>query len=383
MTDELARLARAAGQIGIDTEFVSERRYQALLCLVQVVVRDPESADGLRIAILDPLAGDEPGPLADVLADDAVEVVFHAGRQDVALLKRSWETEVRRIFDTQVAAGFAGLGAQTGYDALVRGVLGISAKGHEGFTRWDKRPLSEEQIVYARADVEHLLPLTDGLKDRLREAGRLEWAYEECRALEEVSDARRPEDLFARLPRIRRLGKRQQALAIALLDWREQQARAADRPASSLLPDHVLVEMARKRPQSKKAVEETRGMPAQTFHRWWRDLIDVVDGHDESLQPPALRDAEPGDPSDAPLVSLGQALVRQRALEAGVATDLISTQADVAAVVSAVRRGAPEPDVRTLTGWRRELVGDELLELLAGRRTVRIDSGRLEIEPSA
>ena len=380
MTEELARLARDAGRIGIDTEFVSERRYQSLLCLVQVVVPD---GDGQRIEVLDPLEGDEPGPLRDVLADESVEVVFHAGRQDVALLKRAWGTELRHIFDTQVAAGFAGLGAQTGYDALVRGVLGIAAKGHEGFTRWDKRPLSDAQLAYARADVEYLLPLADGLRERLAEAGRLEWAYEECRALETVSDERRPEDLFARLPRIRRLGKRQQALALALLDWREEQARVVDRPAGSVLPDHVLVEVARKRPDSKKAMEETRGMPAQTMHRWWKDLVGVVEGHDQERRAPELRDTEAGDPTDAPLVSLGQALVRQRALEAGVATDLISTQADVAAVVSAVRRGSGEPEVRTLAGWRRELVGDELLELLAGRRTVRIDDGRLAIEPSA
>ena len=379
MTSELARLAREAGWIGIDTEFVSERRYQPLLCLVQLVVPD---GDGQRIEVLDPLEGGEPGELCDVLADEATEVIFHAGRQDVALLKRAWEVQIRRIFDTQVAAGFAGLGAQTGYDALVRALLGVSAKGHEGFTRWDKRPLTEDQLTYARADVEHLLPLAEALKARLRESGRLEWAYEECRALEDVSDVRRPEELFMRLPRVRRLGKRQQALALALLDWREDRAREIDRPAGSLLPDHVLVEVARKRPSSKKAVEETRGIPAQTMHRWWKEIVGVVESHDEARAAPELRDTEAGDPTDAPLVSLGQALVRQRALEAGVATDLISTQADVAAVVSAVRRGGAEPSVRTLAGWRRELVGDELLELLAGRRTVRIDDGRLEIEPS-
>ena len=380
MIEQLARMARAPGQIGIDTEFVSERRYQPLLCLVQVVVRD---GDGQRIEIVDPLEGSGPGALREVLADEAVEVVFHAGRQDVALLKRTWETEVRNIFDTQVAAGFAGLGAQTGYDALGRAVLGVSTKGHEGFTRWDKRPLTDEQITYARADVEHLLPLAEALKERLRDAGRLDWALEECRPLEHVTDVRTAEELFARLPRVRRLGKRQQALALALLDWREEQARAADRPASSLLPDHVLVEVARKRPQSKKAVEETRGMPQQTVHRLWRGLVDVVEDHDESRTAPQLRDTEPGEPGDAPLVSLGQALVRQRALEAGVATDLIATQSDVSAVVAAVRRGAPEAGVRTLSGWRRELVGNELLELLAGRRTVRIDAGRLAIEPAA
>ena len=113
VAEELAEQARRDGRFGLDTEFVSERRYRPLLCLVQIVVGD-------RIEILDPLADLDARPLAGVLADPAIEVVLHAGRQDVALLKRSWNTAVTNIFDTQVAAGFAGYGAQSGYDSLVR-----------------------------------------------------------------------------------------------------------------------------------------------------------------------------------------------------------------------------------------------------------------------
>src|SRR4051812_47028438 len=221
IVDELAEQARKDGRFGLDTEFVSERRYKPLLCLVQVVV-------GERIEILDPLGDLDPAPLAEVLADPEVEVVLHAGRQDVALLKRSWNTEMRNIFDTQVAAGFAGYGAQSGYDSLVRSLLGLSAKGAEGFSRWDRRPLTADQIEYARADVEHLLPMADALKERLRGSGRLEWAREECRALEGASDDRTPEEQFARLPRVRRLGKRQRAVALTLVAWRQGLAQEVD-----------------------------------------------------------------------------------------------------------------------------------------------------------
>src|SRR3954447_14205534 len=104
IVSELADQARRDGRVGLDTEFVSERRYRPLLCLVQVVVGD-------RIEILDPLGDLDPQPLADVLADPGIEVVLHAGRQDIALLRRSWNTDVTNVFDTQVAAGFAGYGA--------------------------------------------------------------------------------------------------------------------------------------------------------------------------------------------------------------------------------------------------------------------------------
>src|SRR3954464_15610417 len=343
IVQELADQARRDGRFGLDTEFVSERRYRPLLCLVQIVVGD-------RIEILDPLADLDPQPLAQLLADPEIEVVLHAGRQDVALLKRSWSTEVTNIFDTQVAAGFAGYGAQSGYDSLVRSLLGVSAKGAEGFSRWDRRPLTSDQIEYARADVEHLLPMADALQDRLRESGRLEWAREECLALERASDERTPEDQFARLPRVRRLGKRQRAVALTIVAWRQELAQEIDRPASSLLPDHVLVEVARRQPDSRRALEEVRGMPGQTLQRWQRELLDTVERGREAPDAPDLPDVEQGDSGDAPLVALGQALVRQRALEAKVAVDLVSTQSDIAAVVGGLRRHGAAPDVRTLHG---------------------------------
>ena len=185
---ELADRAAEGGRIAIDTEFVSERRYQALLCLVQVAVPDPSAEGGVRTEVLDPLEGDPDfSPLARVLADPEVEVVMHAGRQDVAILRRTLDTEVRNIFDTQVAAGFLGFGNQEGYESLVRKVLKVKLKGSEGFTRWDKRPLTPQQLEYAADDARLLLALGEELERRLEERGRLEWAREESRSLEEVS----------------------------------------------------------------------------------------------------------------------------------------------------------------------------------------------------
>jgi ribonuclease D len=374
VVEELAQLAREHGRFGLDTEFVSERRYRPLLCLVQVVVGD-------RIEVLDPLDDLDPAPLAALLADPEIEVVLHAGRQDVALLKRSWQTEVNNLFDTQIAAGFAGYGAQSGYDSLVRSLLGVSAKGTEGFSKWDRRPLTPEQIVYARADVEHLLPMADALQERLRQSGRLEWAREECRALERASDERPPQEMFARLPRVRRLGKRQRAVALVLVEWRQELAQQIDRPPSSILPDHVLVEVARRQPATKHAFEEVRGMPGQTLQRWHRELLAAIARGQEAPEAPDLPDIEQGDSGDAPLIALGQALVRQRAIEEKVAVDLVSTQSDIAAVVGALRRNNGEPEVRTLQGWRRELVGDELVKLLSGECVVRVVDRRLTVEP--
>jgi ribonuclease D len=375
---DVARLARESGAIAVDTEFVSERRYQPLLCLVQTAVEGP---DGLHISLFDPLdEGLDPAPLAEVLADPAVEVVMHAGRQDVALLKRTWRTEVTSVFDTQVAAGFAGYGNQTGYADLVRSLLGVRPKRSEGFTRWDDRPLSPEQLEYARADVEHLLEAARELKRRLAAGGRLEWAREECRRLEAASDERGPDQAYEALPRLGRLNGQQRAVAYELARWRDEAARAADRPPASFMPDHVLVETARKMPASREELKKIRGMPERTAGRHHREIVAAIERGRRAEPIPYEEKRLDIDKGDAPLVSLAQALVRQRASEAEIAVELIATQADLTRVVAGVRTGTLNGG-RPLEGWRRKLVGEELLELLRGRRVVRVVDGRLSVEP--
>jgi ribonuclease D len=379
VTRELAARAAERGRLAIDTEFVSERRYQALLCLVQVAVPDPQGVDGVRTDVLDPLDEQlDPGPLAAVLADAAVEVVLHAGRQDVALLRRTWRTEVTNVFDTQVAAGFLGFGNQEGYEALVRRVMGVRLSGTEGFTRWDRRPLTEQQLSYARDDARCLLALGDELERRLAEAGRLEWAREECGALEAANDERDAQRAYERLPRLSRLEPETRAVARELADWREQVARKMDRPPAFVLPDQALVELARRRPDERAGLEHIRGLPPQTQHRRAAELLDAIE-RGRRREPPAPPPDPPGrEPSDAPIVSLAQALVRQRSLESGVAVELIATQAELASLVVSVRRGEDGGQVRVASGWRRELVGDELQDLLAGRRNLGVgEDGRL------
>ena len=376
----IARLARESGAIAVDTEFVSERRYQPLLCLVQTAV----IVDGdLEVALFDPLAEDlDAEPLAEVLADPAVEVVFHAGRQDVALLKRVWRTDVRNVFDTQIAAGFAGYGNQTGYADLVQSLLKVRPKRSEGFTRWDDRPLSADQLEYARADVEHLLQAAAMLKERLAGAGRLEWAREECHPLEDASDERSPDLAYASLPKLGRLSGQQRAVAYELAAWRDAEARRMDRPPSSVMPDHVLVETARKMPTSREALAKVRGMPERTLGRNHRDVAAAVERGKRAEALPFEERRVDTDKADAPLVALAQALVRQRSLEAEIAVELIATQADLTRVVALVRGGKEPPNGRPLAGWRGELVGAELLELLRGQRTARVEDGRLRVEPA-
>ncbi|HZV73019.1 MAG TPA: HRDC domain-containing protein [Conexibacter sp.] len=375
----IAALARAGGRLGIDTEFMSEGRYRALLCLVQVVADDSDAPGGTRIALFDTLEALDPTPLAEVLADPQIEIVLHAARQDVALLRRVWDTEVTSIFDTQVAAGFAGQGAQTGYGNLLGGVLRLHVAKSASYTRWDARPLTAEQLAYAREDVLHLLELSDALHERLEAKGRLEWAREECRRLEGASDERDPETAFERLPRAASLDPRSRAVARELGAWRERTASAEDKPVGTILPDAALVEIAKRKPARASELEQIRGLHGGHLKRRGPELIAVVERG--CAAEPIPREARgPGsEPRDAPLVALVEAVIRSRAIEAGLAYELVASRAELERIVIAARRSEPEPDVRALDGWRRELVGAELAELLAGRRAVTIEGSRLAV----
>jgi ribonuclease D len=376
---EVAKLARASSRLGIDTEFMSEGRYRPLLCLAQVVV----NSDSPRIILIDTLQdGLDVRPLAELLADPEIEVVLHAGRQDVAILRRVWNTEVRNVFDTQVAAGFAGASAQTGYGNLLGQLLGRRVGKTASYTRWDARPLTDEQLRYAAEDVIHLLELADDLRRRLSETGRLDWAREECRRLESATDERDPDKVWERLPRVGQLDPRSRAVARRLAAWRERTASGEDRPVGSVLADPALVEAAKRHPSNADGLAHIRGIHRSVIKRRGAAIIGAIEQGLSDPPIPRERAVPRSDPSDAPLIALAEALLRARALEAGLAYELIASRAELEAVVGAARRGDPEPPVRALTGWREELVGADLRNLLAGRSAVAVgEDRRLSLGP--
>jgi ribonuclease D len=371
---------------------MGEGRYRTLLCLVQLAIGDGDGSR--RIELIDPLvpsAAPQHGssadifaqwgePLAQLLADPEIEIVVHAGRQDVALLRRALACEIKNVFDTQVAAGFLGMAAQCSYETLLNQVLGMRVAKSASFTRWDARPLTEEQRSYAREDVAHLIELAGEIENRLQQVGRLEWAREECRFLESISDERDLDAVFERLPRIRGLSVESQGVARELVQWRERVAAERDRPVQSVLADNPLVEIAKRRPTSPRKLEEIRGVAQGSLRRHGDQLMAAIErGRDREQQRLAGgARATPPAPQDAALIALSEGLVRARASEANLAYELLAGRADLQAIVVGERIGR-RAEVRTLRGWRRELVGEELLELLHGRLSLSVRDGDLRV----
>jgi ribonuclease D len=189
--------------------------------------------------------------------------------------------------------------------------------------------------------------------------------------------------VFARLPRINSLTPGARAIAHELLAWREQVAEHQDRPVSTVLNDAALVELAKRAPRTPEQLDQVRGVNPGSLRRRGSDLLAAIarGGAREPIPVEAER-REPSSALDAPQIALAEAFVRARALEAGLAYELIAARADLSAIVCCARCGHRDPDVRTLTGWRRELVGEELLALLRGERTIAVaGDGHLSITP--
>lgn len=375
---QLAQRACETGRLALDTEFVGEGHYWPQLCLVQFAIETP---DGVAIAVVDTLAEHDPAPILPALADPGIEAVVHAGAQDLALLHRKWDVQVANVFDTQVAAAFLGANMQLSYQDALRRFLNIRSEKSEGFTHWDRRPLAPEQLAYAREDVEHLPSLARALREELERAGRLQWALDESRDADAIVDRRDPERLFQKFARSSKLDDEEATALRELVHWRDKTAREENRPLRSILSDQALTQLARRRPSATSKFRDIRGVHDGVARRYGKQIITVLR---EAEQLPPVRVDRPARPPEQtePMVALAQAFIRARSQEAQIATELIATRTELAEVVGAILKGT-EPSTAISRGWRHELVGQELTELLRGKRSLSVsEQGRLVSRPN-
>jgi ribonuclease D len=360
---EIARFAeeaRTAGRIALDTEFLWERTYSPVPCLAQVATAE-------RIVLVDPIAGADLAPIAALVADPAVEVLMHAPAADLLLFARRFGVRPTRIFDVQLVAGFVGLGTSVAYDRLVERVLRIRLVHNETFSNWVKRPLSATQLAYAADDVRHLHALHASLVDDLARRGRTEWAAAElARRYGADAGAPDPRQAYLKLARRGRLGGRQLTVLREVAAWRETEAERADLPVGWVLKDPTLMEIARTAPRDPAAIGQVRGAGGLSPAARARLVAAVEAGlAAEPLAPPR----EP--PRDlarrvAAASELAAVLLRIRCDAADLAPELVATRADLERYVEELLTGdgATHP---LAVGWRAELVGREIRELVEGR----------------
>lgn len=353
--------------MGLDTEFLREKTYRARLCLVQIATNE-------GIYLFDPERGDDLTPIAEAVGDPEVEVVLHAGRQDLEIFFERFSVLPRNIFDVQLAAGFAGYGGSLPYGRLVQAITGVELTKGESYTDWCKRPLTDAQIRYAADDVRYLLQIADTLRKQLGSADRLGWVADEMKLIEdrtlyETNFA----DAWRRIPGRGSLSGKQLGILKELATWREEQAASRDVPRGWVVKDQSLIEIARRRPSSVSALKEMRGFPAREADRSGKEILGAVErGAKQPIPGSPARPSRSAQMRARMLAGLADAVVRARCEAAGVATELVSTRGELEGLIAHVLSGAEgDGDHRLLRGWRRELAGQVVIDLALGRIAVR------------
>ena len=347
----LAERLAAQRRIGLDTEFLRERTYRAQLCLLQI-----SSAD--EAVCIDPLATGSVAPLAGLLAADSVVKVMHASRQDLEVLLPAAGL-TRPVFDTQIAAALSGLPAQIGYAEAVRRLLGVELDKSHTRTDWSRRPLMPEQIEYALADVRYLLPLAERLQEQLQRLGRLEWLSEELAALDDLRLLTiEPDDAWLRLKGLRDLDPARERLARALAAWRERRAVAHNRPRGWILDDAVLREMVLQVPRTLPALTQIPAMPAGVVKRHGEELLALVRAAEVPEPPPPLSARRRPDPLKTALVKKLGGISQAVARELNLVPEVLATRRELEQLAAGRRDGA------VLRGWRRAVLGEQLLAAL-------------------
>lgn len=370
-TDELAAVCNRLAKhrvITVDTEFLRETTYYPLLCVVQMA-----SAD--EAVVIDTLAkGIDLKPFFDLMANENVLKVFHAARQDIEIIFHRAGIIPHPVFDTQVAAMVLGYGDSIAYDQLVERITGHRPDKTHRFTDWSNRPLTQDQITYALADVTHLRDVFAALDADLNKRGRSEWVSEEMEILTSPKTYDfHPERAWERLKtRVRK--PKELAVLMEVAAWREQEAQSRDVPRSRILKDDAIGDIATHAPTSLERLAGLRSLPKGfDKSKWGQDIVAAVKrGTARDLSTLPKLDKPRGNANGAATVELLKVLLRMTSERHAVASKVIATVDDLEQIAA-----DDNADVGALHGWRRELFGEAALALKKGRLALAIDKGRV------
>lgn len=358
---------REAKSFAYDSEFIGELSYVPKLCLIQVATAN-------RVALIDPLAEIDLLPFWELLADESVEKVVHAGLQDIEPVVRILNKPAANIFDTQISAGMAGMSYPLSLSKLVYELVGYKLGKGLTFSHWDQRPLSTSQLRYAADDVRYLPAARAELGRRLDLLKHAAYAAEESHNLCDPNLQRfDPEAQYLRIRGANGLSPGNLAALRELVRWRDVVARKNDAPPRAFLKDEVLLDLARTPIKSVEKLERVRGLPRPVKEQYGHELVAAVE---RGLKTPKDQLPEPKITEET-----ASEKFRTDSLWAAVQTICIGKQFDPGLVTSRqeisdflrlLSRKEPTESLRLMTGWRRTVIGEPIFQLLSGQLHCRI-----------
>jgi len=352
--EALASRLLQADAVAVDTEFFWERTFYPILGLVQLATPD-------GCWLVDTVRLPDIRALGAVLASPAVTKVLHDAPQDLGILARATGALPRTVFDTRLAAGFAGLGSTCSLQALLRETVGVGISKAETRSNWLRRPLSDAQLRYAADDVVHLIRVRDILLARCANDTVRGWLAEELARLNDpfIYQDRDPQLMYQRVKGGSRLSPRQLAVLRELAAWRETDARARDWPRAHVLPDSLLVTLAQQAPADAAAFKAIPDVPGKMPEA---AIASVLEAIARGLALPDEACPEPAEGADfaekrtlKPKSDSLLAHIATACAPLGIDPALVASRADADAYVRTLACGGA-PDQTLMQGWRQTLV---------------------------
>ncbi len=348
--------------IALDTEFMRTSTFFPQTALFQV-------GDGQGCYLIDPLAIDDFSAFRDLMLNPGVIKVLHSCSEDLEVFQSFLQITPAPIFDTQIAAAIAGHGFSLGYAKLIETLLGVAIPKSETRSDWLQRPLSQSQLQYAAVDVAYLLVAYGLLLKTLKQQGRLDWVVADCAEL--VEQARQEVDYSSLYTKVRsawKLNRSQLATLQALTAWREEEARSRNIPRNRLVKERALWDMARMQPTELRQLNGLEGMTPRMIKADGDTLLDIIEVSSycpEAQQPPRL--PRPLPPEQGDLLKALKAFARDTADQLGIAPEILVRKKDFEELVRSGMDNRNYSLSGRLSGWRREVVGQGLLDVARAR----------------
>lgn len=360
----------AADCISFDTEFVSEDSYRPELCLIQVAAGD-------QLAVIDPLAIKDLRPFWTLLTEPTRQTVVHAGRHELCFCLQAIGRRPGSLFDIQIAAGMIGMEYPAAYGTLVTKLLGKSLKKGETRTDWRRRPLSHRQLEYALQDVLHLEPIRDVLRERIEALGRTAWLAAELDDWQTRVEKAEFHERWRRTSGVANLGPRALAIVRELWHWRDAEAQRRNCPARRILRDDLIAELAKGATDDVQRIRAIRGLNRRDKERHLVSLAAAIrrglDLPDEQCPQPLSRTV-----NRLQFNLLGQFLATALASVCRaqqVSPSLVGSVEDVRDLIAhhlPNQASGSQPPPALAQGWRAEVVGRAIEDLIAGKLAIRV-----------
>ncbi len=350
--------------LAIDTEFIGEKRFDVLLCLVQV-------ASPKGFYLIDPLAISDLGFLLQLIENERILKITHAGENDYRLLNNLFGTIPKNIFDTQLAGGFIGHGYPASYGKLVEKELNVFLDKGYAATDWEARPLKRKQLEYALSDVLYLYTLYQKMYAKLLVNTRLSWLFSESKRWETPEyydrDPHR-EALMNTMMQSLRLPK--QVFLLRLYEWRRQEAKRLNHSKDMVLQSKFIAPILRSIDSGKQALLDSRIIPDRLIGQYWdtfQRLYQTKPTEEELVILRRLPPLSKEDPKKDVSMDLLHGLVKYKCMESGVAPSLVLNKSDLTYAKSG-------EDIFSSDGndWRREFMGEAMLRWLNERRELEV-----------